>query len=133
MTINAIRSVRDSSAPVPVALDTTRSRKAAAGALPPPEAGSLPPGRLQAGDSPNEGHDDYRAVVAVLNDRWRVIACTAGIQWILQVRRGRLWRGRSYCRSKAGLLGCVRDYCGAVDPAAMSVLALLPDWIEASR
>ena len=93
MQINAIRSAIESSAPGAVTLDASPSREVGVEALPPPEAPSPPAGRLQAGDSPNEGDDDYRSVVAVLNARWRVIACTAGIQWILQVRRGRLWRG----------------------------------------
>lgn len=133
MQINAIRSAIESSAPVAVTPDASRSRAAAVEALPPTEAPSPPGGRLQAGDSPNEGDDDYRCVVAVLNDRWRVIACTAGIQWILQVRRGRFWRGRSYCRSKAVLLSRVGDLCGAVGPTVLLLLALLPNWIEAGR
>ena len=133
MQMNEVRNVVESSAPVAIALDATRGRKTAGEALPPPEGPLLTPGRLQARNSPHESDEDYRAVVAVLSDRWRVVACTAGIQWVLQTRRGKLWRGRSYCRSKVRLLGSVRDYCGAVDPAAMLVLQLLPDWIEASR
>jgi hypothetical protein len=34
--------------------------------------------------SQSEEADDYRAIVVRLNERWRVIACSAGIQWILQ-------------------------------------------------
>jgi len=133
MQIKATRDAIESSVPVSVGLGASRSREAAAGAVPPAEAPPPPPARLQAGSSPNEGDDDYRGVVAVLNDRWRVIACTAGIQWILQMRRGRLWRGRSYCRSKAVLLSRVGDLCGAVGPTVLLLLALLPNWIEAGR
>jgi len=133
MQMNAVRNAVESSTPLATALDATGGRKTAGEALPPPEGLLLAPSRLQASTSPHDSDEHYRAVVAVLGDRWRVVACTAGIQWVLQTRRGKLWRGRSYCRSKAGLLGCVRDYCGAVDPASMLVLQLLPDWIEAAR
>jgi hypothetical protein len=51
----------------------------------------------------SEKAGDYHAIVAQLNDRWRVIACLAGIQWILQVRSSSetyptsYWKGRSLC------------------------------------
>jgi len=133
MQVHTIPSTGESSAPVDIALDASWSREAGAGAFPPPEAPSPAPGRLPAGASPNEGDDDYRGIVAVLNERWRVIACTTGIQWILQMRRGRLWRGRSFCRSRAVLLSRIGDLCGAVGPPALLILALLPSWIEAGR
>jgi len=97
-----------------------------------------PPIPQVQGGSSSEERGDYRSVVAVLNADWRVIACGAGIQWILQRRRGHRggderWQGHSYCRSRAGLLFCVWDYCGAIDPAAMSTLRLLLDRIETTR
>jgi hypothetical protein len=52
-----------------------------------------------------------KPVVAVLNDRWRVI--DDGIQWVLQKRKGRPtpkstgWRGRSFATSRAALLDSV--------------------------
>lgn len=83
-----------------------------------------------------ESSDAYPHVVAVLNDRWRVIACSAGIQWILQYR-GRSetmatsrWRGRAYCRTRDALIRCCREYSGEIDPAACTILAALPPRID---
>ncbi len=88
--------------------------------------------------SHTESADDYCRIVAVLNDRWRVIACPAGIQWILQ-HRGRTetmatsrWRGRAYCRTRDALIRCCHDYAGEIEPAACTILAAMPGWIEGS-
>jgi hypothetical protein len=35
-----------------------------------------------------ESADDYPGVVADLGDKWRVIECRAGEQWILQRKNG---------------------------------------------
>lgn len=83
-----------------------------------------------------ESADDYPRIVVVLNDRWRVIECASGIQWILQRRKsaetgaGARWEGNSYCRTSEALIRCCRARCGSVSPSAMAVLAALPDWIE---
>jgi hypothetical protein len=68
-----------------------------------------------------------------LNDRWRVIECRDGIQWIIQFRnraetvaRGS-WRGRSYCRTREALIRCCDRYTGALDPAAVAALRALPE------
>jgi len=45
----------------------------------------------------SETSDDYSRVVAVLDrGRSRVIVCAAGIQWIVQNRRGQQWHSRSF-------------------------------------
>ena len=44
---------------------------------------ALVSGRLRA-----EENADYRPIIAVLNNRWRVVVCKNGIQWVLQYRRG---------------------------------------------
>jgi hypothetical protein len=85
--------------------------------------------------SPSEEADDYDAVVARLNDRWRVIVCGAGIQWVLQRRTGERhgrarWEGRSYCRTSEALNRLSRKRAGAIDPGATDILAELPNWIE---
>jgi hypothetical protein len=85
--------------------------------------------------SRSEEADDYTALVARLNDRWRVIVCAAGIQWILQRRRGERrgtarWEGRSYCRTGEALNRVSRRYAGAIDPTATEILAALPERIE---
>lgn len=64
-------------------------------------SGTLPHTILNASVQHRESADDYHRVVAVLNDRWRVIECRDGIQWVLQRRgspetiRGDDWRSRS--------------------------------------
>jgi hypothetical protein len=81
-----------------------------------------------------ESADDYPALVAVLNRGHRVIECRDAIQWVLQRRNGTGdWRGRSYCRSRAGLLRCIRDNCGPVDSSALAIIESLPTMLEAKR
>jgi hypothetical protein len=80
------------------------------------QSGSEAPRRLPR-HSNSEESDNYRAVVSVLNDRWRVIECRDDIQWILQIRRGHrdgspIWRGISFCRTRESLERCVRERCG---------------------
>ena len=71
----------------------------------------------------SETSDDYPRVVAILSDgKTRVIVCYAGIQWIVQRKRGEQWHSRSFCQTKEALLRC----CGH-DPHP--VLAALPDRI----
>ena len=85
----------------------------------PPEAGVV--------TARNEGADDYPAVLARIDAQTRVVACAAGIQWVVQRSvkraRGREWRGVSFCRTKGALLRCVREYVPGVHP----VLQTLPD------
>src|SRR5262245_49561226 len=51
------------------------------------------------------------SLVAQLNASWRVV--DDPLQWILQRRKGKPrsrnsgWRGRSFCRTKDALLGCI--------------------------
>lgn len=81
----------------------------------------------------NESADNYRRVVSRLNARWRVIECRDGIQWILQQGKssghGMAWRGRSYCRTKAGLMRACAHRIGEMDADARATLDSLPDWI----
>jgi hypothetical protein len=79
----------------------------------------------------SEEADDYHAVVAQLNDDWRVIVCRAGIQWILQHRAGERhgrtrWAGRSFCRTSEALNRVSRERAGPIDPAALAILESLP-------
>ncbi len=81
-----------------------------------------------------ESADDY-PVVAILNPRWRVIECGAGIQWILQHRASAgthataRWVGRKYCRTKEALIRSCRLLTGEIEPAACTILAALPERI----
>ena len=70
---------------------------------------SQPPSDPHSAKISREEAEDYRAVVTVLNRRWRVIECRDGIQWILQRRAGLRhgqprWDGRCYCRTREGLM-----------------------------
>ncbi|KQZ92264.1 hypothetical protein ASD64_19380 [Mesorhizobium sp. Root157] len=81
-----------------------------------------------------ESADNYWRLIARLNVRWRVIECRDGIQWILQhtdgKKHGRMrWTGRSYCRTRDGLIRACRDNAGEIDAIAMMALESLPDWI----
>jgi hypothetical protein len=85
--------------------------------------------------SGSEEADDCRAIVAKLNDSWRVIVCAAGIQWILQRRSGKRhgrarWEGRSFCRTREALIRVSREHAGAVDPSAHEIMAALPERID---
>jgi hypothetical protein len=104
------------------------------------DAGSA---RHQAVDGP--AHPSNR-LVAQLNESWRVI--DDPLQWILQRRKGNPrkknsgWRSRSFCRTREGLLCCIREYCCSpdqgqsrcireyhgVDDAALQQVCALPDW-----
>jgi hypothetical protein len=70
-----------------------------------------------------ETGDHYPTVVRI-NRRWRVIECSAHIQWILQARHGARWNSRYFCRTRAGLLACVREYAGEIEINA--ILLRLP-------
>jgi hypothetical protein len=90
--------------------------------------------RMSRGMSKDEGADSYAAIVARLNENWRIIVCAAGIQWILQCRGEKYgavrWRHRSFCRTSEALRRVVRQRAGKIDPAAAAILAGLPAWIE---
>jgi hypothetical protein len=43
-------------------------------------------------------------LVCELNDELRVMECAAGIQWILQKRRGSQWKNIAYCRTREALV-----------------------------
>jgi hypothetical protein len=69
-----------------------------------------------------ETSDGYPHVVAMLDDKTRVIA--ADIQWIVQRRRGRVWDSKYFCRTKAGLL----LYARPVTPELLALPDYFPEW-----
>jgi hypothetical protein len=85
-----------------------------------------------------ESSDDYPVIVK-LNDRWRVIACRHGVQWVLQYRNRAqtvardVWRGRSYCRTKEALVRACDTHAGAIDPGARNILEGLPAWFPENQ
>ena len=71
-----------------------------------------------------------KRLIAQLNARWRVV--DDPLQWRLQRKKGNPrsknagWRNRSFCGTREGLLRCVREYCGEIEPAALAKLTALP-------
>ncbi len=70
-------------------------------------------------------------ILAVLNDRWRVV--DEGLQWMLQVRTGRPtkkstgWRNRCFHLDRTALFVSIREHCGNVHADALAVLRKLPE------
>jgi hypothetical protein len=83
--------------------------------------------------SDHETADDYDGIVAVLDDRWRVIDSRQPYpyrQWILQQRSGNgphPWKGRSFCQNRGTLERDVRRKVGDIPEAAQRALRGLPD------
>jgi hypothetical protein len=89
---------------------------------------------VSASPSHRESDNNYHGVIAVLNDRWRVIVCRDGIQWTLQQRKGERrgtarFDARSYCRTREALIRLSRTHAGKICPAAMTILEALPERI----
>ena len=55
----------------------------------------------------------------------RIIDCRDGIQWIVQRRRGRQWRGVSFHRCRNVM---IERWCSGADTMALSVLKALPNF-----
>jgi very-short-patch-repair endonuclease len=95
-------------------------------------APNIPQTRVQR--QHHETADDYERIVVRLCDRWRVIVCRDGIQWILQrrdaQRSGRArWTGSQYFTTRDALIRASRAKSGQVDPEALAILAALPERI----
>lgn len=93
--------------------------------IPSPAARPVPASR-----GPEEA-DSYPAVIVSLNDRWRVIECRDGMQWILQQRKGQrngqaVWRGRRFHRNRDALSSSIRELSGEVTKTAPADVLSLP-------
>ena len=115
--------------PLPTSTEPDRSRKEGVRqchelAPPPPNLANFPY---------RPAHPSNR-LVAQLNANWRVV--NDPLQWRLQRRKGNPrtrnsgWQDRSFCTTRKGLLRCVCEYCGDVEPAALAKLAALPEHYE---
>ena len=81
-----------------------------------------------------ERDDCYAAVVIHLTQRWRIIVCKDGIQWILQQRsvappNTGTWSGKSYPTTRDALIAACSGRGLLSDPSARQVLNDLPDRI----
>ena len=91
--------------------------------------------------SHRERYDTCFHVLPSLNDRWRVIVCKDGIQWILQFsfqtveseraenRAPVRWRSRSYFRRRDALIRVSAALAGEINPITAAILAGLPEVI----
>jgi hypothetical protein len=88
--------------------------------------------------------DDRYPAVAILNQRYRVIRCRDGIQWILQRRNVPAGTGGNrperhstddwrVARTLEALIRSCRAYSGEIDPAAVAALQTLPERIDGVR
>lgn len=81
---------------------------------------------MTAAGSPREEAENYRAVVCHLTPALRVIVCVNGIQWIVQRRRGAVWRSIAFCATRRGL----ERVCAALG-APLEPLRSFPEHIRA--
>ena len=80
-----------------------------------------------------ESSDLYAKVIIQSSDRWRVILCSQGLQWIIQKKESSHagpWRAEKYVTSRSALIKA----CGTLgllsDPATEAVLYALPDYVS---
>jgi hypothetical protein len=92
-------------------------------------------GREQAGgaDADRESADGYRMVVVQLSERWRVILCPVGIQWIVQRRRnagrrGGEWKSLHFCTTREKLIERCDASCCPIGAAERAILLGLPEY-----
>ncbi len=78
----------------------------------------------------------HLALVAELNNRWRVVLCKDGIQWVLQYRAsssetyaGARWIGRGYFRARNVLIRVCHEKAGDIKSTSISILETLPNRI----
>ena len=80
-----------------------------------------------------ESSDLYAKVTVQSSDRWRVILCSQGLQWIIQKKESSHagpWRAEKYVTSRSALIKA----CGTLgllsDPATEAVLYTLPKHVS---
>lgn len=79
----------------------------------------------------HETADDYLGLVAQFDERWRVIVCKDGIQWILQRRDAERsgqprWKAVSMSQTRDALIRVSRTKIGVLVPNVIAVLDRLP-------
>ena len=86
-----------------------------------------------------EGAEDYADVVLALTTCYRIIECSAGIQWIIQRRVSAdgattaQWRGLSYHRNRGSLLAALVSLKIDLSADQRKVLDALPAWLHEAR
>jgi len=94
---------------------------------------SKPKCSMIADPTSRESNDFYAKVVVQASDRWRVILCAQGLQWIIQKKESSHagpWRGNKYVTSRPALIKA----CGMLgllsDPATEAALFALPEHVS---
>ena len=78
-----------------------------------------------------ETDETYRGVVAVLNDKLRVVAGSCGLQWVIQKRKNPLaWSSFAFCATKEGLLLRLPKYGHGCDAESSARIQALPDYFR---
>lgn len=95
-----------------------------------PEAAMRP----ALGRSTQEKSDGYYKIIIRIDEKWRVIECKEGIQWIIQKRKGKFqvktaWKSESFCRSRKALRRWVRIKTGQRSMPISQAFRKLPRWI----
>lgn len=75
----------------------------------------------------HETSDTYSAVVARLDENWRVIICKDRLQWILQRRDAersgqKRWRAVGYFLTREALIRVSRTVCAGCDATELAML-----------
>ncbi len=65
-----------------------------------------------------------------INDRWR-LSEDGEVQWILEYRKGKNWRAKAYCGTKAGLIEVALPHNKIAAPCpVLAALSRLPEFYE---
>ena len=82
-----------------------------------------------ADNSHRESSDHYSYVILRFTNRWRIILCRQGLQWILQRREnlhGGAWRGFRYFRTRKALI----EECGRLGLLSNTAAAQLRETLS---
>ena len=77
-----------------------------------------------------ESSDLYAKVIVQSSDRWRVILCSQGLQWIIQKKESSHagpWRAEKYLTSRSALIKACGTLGLLCDPATEALLFALPE------
>ena len=80
-----------------------------------------------------ESSDVYAKVIIQSSDRWRVILCSQGLQWIIQKKESSHagpWRAKKYVTSRSALIKACGTLGLLCDPATEAVLYTFPDHVS---
>ena len=84
--------------------------------------------------SSRETDETYGGVVAVLNDKLRVVVGSCGLQWVVQKRKNPLaWGSFAFCATKEGLLLRLPKHGQGCAAESLAIIQALPDYFPKRR